>query len=282
MRRTINIGYQARNQPSFARPGLEKLHGFQNARRIDLDNLLQAINLTALPALDRAGIKPPDPDEEVGYAHKMPGRKCSFGYPRDAIAKRNSILPVHCNSALFRLGLAQGKSFLLEDMDEMYYVYDLAVYTAPADRSRAIDRYAKSARFEARSDDGLMLDAMRRSQFAVLLIEQRRDTVGLIATDILRNSKVWLLDVGIESSMDDGELIATRLITPGPFSMTAGVMAPFEIEMLEPICMLLPQRIGNGKLSRVADDRRFAQAVYKVALADGVMDRVGYLDPPAD
>jgi hypothetical protein len=115
---------------------------------------------------------------------------------------------------------------------------------------------------------------------AILLIEQRHDTVGLIATDILRNSKVWLLDVGLESSMDDGELIATRLLTPGPFSMTAGVNVPFEIEMLEPVCMLLPQRIGNSKLSRIAEDRRFAEAVYKVGLADGVMDRLAYLDLP--
>src|SRR5262245_478166 len=150
-----------------------------------------------------------------------------------------------------RLGLAQGKTLLLDDIDEMYFVYDLAIYTAPADRSRAIDRYAKSATFDAQSDEGLMLDAMRRSQFAILLIEQRHDTMGLIATDILRNSKVWLLDVGIESSMDDGELIATRLLTPGPFSMTAGAIVPFEIEMLEPICMPLPQRIANSKLSRV-------------------------------
>ena len=80
--------------------------------------------------------------------------------------------------------------------------------------------------------------------------------------------------------MDDGELIATRLITPGPFSMTAGVNVPFEIEMLEPLCMLLPQRMGDSKLSRIADDRRFAEAVYKVGLAGGVMDRLTYLDPP--
>ena len=179
-----------------------------------------------------------------------------------------------------RLGLAQGRTLVLDAMDEMYYVYDLAIYTAPADRSRAIDRYAKSARFEAHSDDRLMLEAMRASQFAILLIEQRHDTVGLIATDILRNSKVWLLDVGLESSIDDGELIATRLLTPGPFSMTAGVNVPFEIEMLEPVCMLLPQRIGNSKLSRIADDRRFAEAVYKVGLADGVMDRLAYLELP--
>jgi hypothetical protein len=177
-----------------------------------------------------------------------------------------------------RLGLAERNTLLLDDMDEMYFVYDLAIYTAPADRSRAVDRFAKSARFEAQSDEGVMLDAMRRSQFAILLLEQRHDTVGLIATDILRNTKVWLLDVGIESSMDDGELIATRLLTPGPFSMTAGVMVPFEIEMLEPICLLLPQRVGNSKLTRLADHRRFAEAVYKVALADGVMDRLGYLD----
>jgi hypothetical protein len=165
-------------------------------------------------------------------------------------------------------------------MEEMYYVYDLAVYTAPADRSRAIDRYAKSAEFDAQSDERLMLDAMRASQFAILLIERRHDTIGLIATDILRNSKVWLVDVGLESSMDDGALIATRLLTPGEFSMTAGVNIPFGIEMLEPICMQLPQRIGTSKLGRLAEDRRFAEAVYKAGLANGVMDRMTYLDLP--
>jgi hypothetical protein len=181
-----------------------------------------------------------------------------------------------------RLGLTRGKTLFLDDMEEMYYVYDLAIYTAPADRSRAIDRYAKSAKFDVQSDERLMLDAMGASQFVILLIERRHDTVGLIATDILRNSKVWLLDVGLESSIDDGELIATRLLTPGEFSMTAGVNVPFEIEMLEPICRMLPRHMGNGTLSRIAEDRRFAEAVYKVGLANGVMDRLTYLDLPDD
>ena len=177
-----------------------------------------------------------------------------------------------------RLGLARGKTLFLDHVDEICYVYDLAIYTAPSDRSKSIDRYAKLVKFDPQSDERLMLDAMRSSQFAILLIEQRHAMVGLIATDILRNSKVWLLDIGLESSMDEGELIATRLLTPGPFSMTAGVNVPFEIEMLEPVCMLLPQRIANSKLSRIAEDRRFAEAVYKVGLSDGVMDRLAYLD----
>jgi hypothetical protein len=181
-----------------------------------------------------------------------------------------------------RLGLAQGKTLLLDDMDEMYYVYDLAIYTAPPDRSRAIDRYARSARFAAQSDERQMLDVKLRSQFAILLIEQRHEAAGLIATDILRNSKVWLMDIGLESSMDDGQLIATRLLTPGPFSMTAGVNVPFDIEMLEQVCRLLPPRMGSSKPSRIAEDRRFAEAIYKVGLADGVMDRLAYLDPAGD
>jgi 4-carboxymuconolactone decarboxylase len=38
------------------------------------------------------------------------------------------------------LGLAQGRTLILDDMEEMTYVFDLAIYTAPPRRSRAIDR----------------------------------------------------------------------------------------------------------------------------------------------
>lgn len=178
-----------------------------------------------------------------------------------------------------RLGLARGKALVLENPDEMYYIYDLAIYTAPADRSRAIERYAKSVQFEPQSDEQRMLEAMCASRFAILMVERRHDTIGLIATDILRNSKIWLIDVGLEHSMKPGELFATRLLGMETFWMTAGVNVPFEIEMLKPICMMLPRRVADSKLSEVAEDRRFAEAVYKVGLADGVMDRLAYIEP---
>ena len=44
-----------------------------------------------------------------------------------------------------RLGLAQGRTLILDDMEEMNYVFDLAIHTGPPGRSRAIDRYARSA-----------------------------------------------------------------------------------------------------------------------------------------
>ena len=60
-----------------------------------------------------------------------------------------------------RLGLVQGRTLILDDMEEMSYVFDLAIYTAPPRRSRAIDRYARSAQLPPGSDEARMLEAMR-------------------------------------------------------------------------------------------------------------------------
>lgn len=179
-----------------------------------------------------------------------------------------------------RLGLAQGKTLILDDMEEMYYVCDLAIHTASAGRSRAIDRYARSVRLAARSDESLVLEAMRAARFSILVIERRHETAGLVATDLFRRAEVWLVDIGLESSMPDGGMIATRLFAPERFAMTAGVSVPFDLGMIEDISAELPRRLGESKLTALIDDRRFAEVIYRVALAGGIMDRVTYQDLP--
>src|SRR6266481_1031002 len=89
-----------------------------------------------------------------------------------------------------RLGLARGRTLILDDMDELNYVYDLAIHTASPGSSRAIDRYARSARLAAGSDEALVLEGMRAARFSILLIERRHDIAGLIATDLLRRAEV--------------------------------------------------------------------------------------------
>jgi hypothetical protein len=174
-----------------------------------------------------------------------------------------------------RLGLAQGKTLIADNVDELNYAFDLAIHTAAAGRSRAIDRYARSARLAAQSDEARILDAMRAARFSILLIERRHAAVGLVATDLLRPAKVWLVDFGLESSMPEGGMIATRFYVPDRFSVTAGVFVPLDLGMIEEIDAELPGRLRE-------DDRRFAEAVYRIALADGITDRVIYQDLPDD
>jgi len=194
----------------------------------------------------------------------------------------HEILPRISSDALLqqarRLGLARGRTLILDDMDELNYVYDLAIYTASPQRSRAIDRYARSARFAAGSDEALLLEAMRAARFSLLIIERHHETAGLIAFDLVRRSEVWLVDIGLEISMSEGDLIATRLFTPERFSMTAGVFVPFNEDLMEDIAADLPRRLGQTTLDALADNRHFAEMIYRTALASGVMDRMKYLD----
>jgi hypothetical protein len=179
-----------------------------------------------------------------------------------------------------RLGLARGKTLILDDIDELNYVHDLVIYTAPPGRSRAIDRYAKSVHFVANSDESLMLEAMRTARFAIIVIERRHETAGLIATDLFRREQIWLVDIGLEASLPEDAMIATRLYTPERFSMTAGVNVPFDLGLIGDLNAELPRRLGQIELTTVIDDRRFAETIYRVALADGIMDRVTYQEPP--
>jgi hypothetical protein len=176
-----------------------------------------------------------------------------------------------------RLGLTQGKTLVLDSMDDLNLAFDLAIHTAPKDRSRAIDRYARAAGLSPESDEGLVLEAMRHARFSIIGIVRRHDVAGLIVEDLFRGVELWLVDEGLESSLPDGATLATRLCTPEGFAMTAGVLVPIDIELIEDAIADTPQLLRNRR-EELIDDRRFAEAIYRVAIASGVMEQVAYQD----
>jgi hypothetical protein len=176
-----------------------------------------------------------------------------------------------------RLGLTQGKTLVLDSMDDLNLAFDLAIHTAPKDRSRAIDRYARMAQLSPESDEGRVLDAMRDARFSIIGILRRHDVAGLIVEDLFRGVEVWVVDEGLESSLPDGAALATRLCTPEGFAMTAGVLVPVDIELIEDAIADTPQLLRNRR-EELIDDRRLAEAIYRVALASGLMEQVAYQD----
>jgi len=180
-----------------------------------------------------------------------------------------------------RLGLTLGKMLLLDSMDDLNLAFDLAIHTAPKDRSRAIDRYARAARLAPESDESLVLEAMRRARFSIITCVRRHPVAGLIVKDLLCGVEVWLLDEGLESSLPEGATLATRLYTPEGFAMTAGVMVPVDMELIEDAIADTPQLLRH-RPGELIDDRRFAEAIYRVALASGLMEQVAYQDTTSE
>jgi len=176
-----------------------------------------------------------------------------------------------------RLGLASGRTIVAESEDELTLAFDLAIYTASAGRSRAIDRYARSAQFAQGSDEALMLEAMRNARFAIMAMQERHPAAGLLVTDIFRQVDLWLVDEGLEQSLPEGAIFAIRYYKPADFVATAGVCIPLSLDLLEESALMVPQ-LGRLSLAEAAADRRFAEAVYRVAIAEGVMEEVEYRD----
>ena len=80
----------------------------------------------------------------------------------------------------------------------------------------------------------------------------RRHTVaGLIAKDLFRGFEFWLVDEGLESSLPDEAVLATRLYTLEGFAMTAGVLVPLDIELIKYVIAIAPQGKRRRSIRRI-------------------------------
>ena len=125
----------------------------------------------------------------------------------------------------------------------------------------------------------MVLEAMRQARFSLWRVERRHEVVGLVVRDLLRQDEVWLVDEALERSAPAGMAAAIRLCTPETFAMTSGVIVPVDREALEEVFDEVLPRV-RGSPDRVANDRRFATAVYRTAVARGLMARVGFEEAP--
>ena len=174
-----------------------------------------------------------------------------------------------------QLGLAMGKTLVAESMDELTLAFDLAIHAARPGHSRAIDRYARAAQLQPGSDEFVALEAMRQARFAVWRVERRHDVAGLIVRDLLRQDEAWLVDEALEQSAPEGMAMATRLCTPDAFAMTSGIIVPVDREGMEEVLDQVLPRI-RGEPDQVANDRRFATALYRMAVTNGLLERISF------
>ena len=118
-----------------------------------------------------------------------------------------------------------------------------------------------------------MLEAMCHARFSVWRIDRRHDRAGLIIADVLRESDVWLMDEQLEASAPEGLSFAGRLCEPDRFAMSCGVVVPVYRELIEEVALdTLAWRRGDPE--RVAQDPRFALAIYRAAIDSGILNNV--------
>src|SRR4051812_22910044 len=108
--------------------------------------------------------------------------------------------------------------------------------------------------------------------FGCCLFEMRRR--GL---NELRHS-LWLVDENLERTAPMGLMLAMRVSRPETFAMTCGVMVPVDATLIETVLEEVQGRV-RGEPAAIANDRRFATAIYRIAVMSGIMDQIGFASP---
>jgi hypothetical protein len=178
-----------------------------------------------------------------------------------------------------QLGCLHGQTLIAESHEVMTLIFDLAVHTAKPGRSRAIDRYARAAALSPDADEAFTLEAMRAARFSIWRIERRHEEAGLIVRDKFRDRETWLVDEGLAASADPGFVFAARLFWPADFAMTCGVIVPVDEDLMTQVVSDGIAWLPHSDLDRLADDPRFATAIYRAAISEGIMDYVTFQQP---
>jgi phosphoribosyl-dephospho-CoA transferase len=179
-----------------------------------------------------------------------------------------------------RLGVAHGRTLVCDSASEMTLLFDLAVYTGKAGRSRGIERYARSVGPTLTGDEAMMLRAAQAAQFRIWRVERPHEIAGLWVVDIILGDTMWLIDEGLEASCRTGLVFAGRLMAAEDFVMTCGVSVPLSVTLLAAAMDNMPN-MGSASGEDLLNDPRFAVGIYRSAIETGTMERMQFVDSDA-
>jgi hypothetical protein len=162
-----------------------------------------------------------------------------------------------------RLGLSMDAEMGQVSDEELAYAFDLAIYTAPPGRSRAIDRVARQhARLPG--EGALVLNALTHSWLSIFRVLDRHPEEGLIAEDALLGGEVWLVDQNIAETAPPGTIFASRIGRVWGFCISCGVVATLDENRLAGVRSVLER--GGVAAEELVADTRFATMMWQDGL----------------
>ena len=175
-----------------------------------------------------------------------------------------------------RIGLSDGKVFFTDNDVELTLVFDLAVYTSKAGRTRAIDRYARKRIKVSKPDEALVLQSLQAAWFSIFRVIGKCEPAGVLLEDLMRGGAISLLDEGLEQSAEPGDVFAMRVAPIEEFAITCGAVVPIRVETFEEMIDFFTDIAADAELVALADDWRFAASLYELAVELGLMRFMAY------
>lgn len=166
----------------------------------------------------------------------------------------------HCKA----LGLMVDRELYQVNEGELDFALDLAVYSAPPGRSRAIDRIARQYAGREGEESALVLNALSRSWLSLFRVLGPHPEAGLLLEDLMLGGEVWVLDEAMAERAAPGTVLGIRLGRVAGFAITCGVVAPLAPEMAAEV----RRQVGDDQdmVEELLGDLRFQRQLWRLGL----------------
>lgn len=144
-----------------------------------------------------------------------------------------------------KLGVLEGKTLVLDDMDQIGAVMDYCIYDYRKGKLNAVEQYIADSRLDPDSDESIVLKAMSESFYTLVQVEEVVPDVGVRAKDLLNNREYLLVDMGLGKTATEDIVIATRILPFEDFVMTSGAPLPADTEAIVEILDFALEHYGT-------------------------------------
>jgi len=180
------------------------------------------------------------------------------------------------------LGILRKGVMVFQSEDMTSVLMDYCIHDVRRQGRTVVEEMLAEGKYSPGTDETLYLEALRQAKYGIFLVERTVPGVGVDVLDVIRGNRLRIVDVNFSRSSASGLALATRICTPGEFTMTTGATLP--IGLLTPKAQAeyvkeIAEAPGPG-LDEMSPDKR-SKAIAEIirsAIRSGAAEHVEYQD----
>jgi hypothetical protein len=181
------------------------------------------------------------------------------------------------------LGIFKKNRIELGTEDEVAVLMDYCIHDLRQQNVNAVERLLQASPPKSESDEFVFLHAMRKARYSVFAVEATEPGVGVEFRDLLRDEKLFVVDIGFSRSAVVGLVIATRIVAPEGIAMTTGTGLPVgvlsEVNRANLVQALLAIMPGHDVHQLTVDQTSELNGrIIRTCLEGGAAHRIRYAD----
>jgi len=171
-------------------------------------------------------------------------------------------------------------TLMLENENELSILFDYCIHNCRQKGKNVVEQYIDNSAPPPISDEMILLRAMSKSYYSLFQVKQVQKGEGATLLDIIRDTSLFLMDIGIAGSAREDMIFAGRVMNIGDFYMTTGSFIALNIEILEGSIMPIVKKFfkdkNPGTILPPLRESKFSAEIIRASLKAGALDYMKY------